>query len=444
MKRIVSLILIALSIFSIGAIDTQAATDDISWSIINTFQDYHVLLGEIDIPETAYGMELYVPESDFHVYSIGGIDSFIEFRNAANQIIFTQDLIEVKTSSVAGAFIFNFIALDIEDAASFKIQISQTYTSIPAGYLDYINTNDDLMFNYDYGIELIWNNINLYSNYYSIQTNFPVVSDAKLISIYIPESQYHTREIGGVQDEINFYNANGTLLESIRLSTLNFNLISGLYKIDIENDLDLNIGQIQSVNIVIPQTYEIVPPNYIQFLNENSVIGFNDRVYRVNYYLKGDIYLSDLFNFIPEQPNDPLMLSGEYFEGWYFANGNEYDFNSVITDTQLFNNELNLYALITNRAPIDTDLGDPEPSEFFGSLFDTIGMNSTTGYAIMYLIVIILALVGLKSINVPNIMMMITMILITAIFMFMGFLPVLMGIVAFGVFALILFSGGGL
>ena len=442
MKRIISFVLIALSIFSVNAMDTQAATTEIAWSNLPLYATHNALQGVINVADDTYGVEFYVPKTDFHVISVGGVNSYINFKDALDNVILEINLFDLKGNDPSGYYSFNFQSYEIENAATITIVITQTYSSIPGGYLDFINDNDDLMWNYDYGIQMVWNSVNLYANYYSIQTRFSVVSDARLISIFIPQSQYHTTSIGGVNDSINFYDNTDTLIETYRLNELNFNLISGLYKLDIQDDLELSIGEISYITIVIPQTYEALPNGYIEYMNNESVLGFNDRLYRVNFYVGSELYVTDLFNLIPNQPSNPLLPSGTYFEGWYLANGSKYEFTNV-TDTMLFNNELNLYAKTTNRPPIDTDLGDPEPSEFFGTIFETLGMNSQVGYVIVYLITIIISLVGLKSINLPNIVLMIVMLLITALFMFMGFLPVLMAIVAFGVIALILFSNMG-
>lgn len=453
MKRLISFILIALSIFSVYAIDTQAEYRDIeySWVEVGAF-DTPVLILDIIIPIDSTGVEILVPFSEYHLFESNDVNSYIRFERS-NGTLISQFNVSSYQGNIAGFYTFNWDNLNIETPFRMFIVIVQNVDYDTFDWVDYttfLAASDSLMYQYDTLVSNRWTlQYDPITNAPRIHLNFDVIQDARIISIFIPEAPYHRTANNAYTNEIIFFDTGFNVLDTYAITDFNFNLISGLIKIDIVDDLGYQLGDIGNIRINIPQEWDsgyvsalTAPPFYLQYMQEETNIQFNDRLYYVRYYVDGILWDTGIFSTIPNQIPNPVTPN-QTFEGWYLANGNRYDFQQPITQTQLFNNELYLYAKITNRPPIDTNLGDPEPSEFFGTIFETIGMNSQVGYVIMYLITIIISLVGLKAINLPNILLMIVMLLITALFMFMGFLPVLMAIVAFGVIALILFSNMG-
>jgi uncharacterized repeat protein (TIGR02543 family) len=129
-------------------------------------------------------------------------------------------------------------------------------------------------------------------------------------------------------------------------------------------------------------------------------------------------------------PTNPTK-AGYIFNGWITNNGAEYSDGSIVNFDLLINNNLDLYASWREGNPIDTTLNQGSANNILSALFATINMDTNLGYVIVYLALIMIILFYFAKFSIPPIMTIITMLLLTSFWIFLGFLPVLMAIMSF-------------
>lgn len=449
MKRVISgFILAIISIFSLS-IKTNAGTNELTWTLLPLYSTFMAVEAEMDVTdERIYGLEIFIPNSEYHVIEVGNVYSTIQFRNNITNQSFTLEFRDFSNRTIGGWYTFDFASLGINFIVNeVYILISQSFsnTGTPGGYIEYLNTNDQVIYNYDYKIEIQWSSNRYFSDRYYISTIINVIEGARLVTIYIPESDFHTISLN-----------NGTILSSIEvkpydeefytnigpITSYNFGSVSGIVKIDLL-DLGYELNQIENIKIIVPQNYNSVPGDYINYLNTETYVSFNDNVNRYELYVDGDLYDEGLFRTTFDLPLNPTK-TGFKFIGWQTIAGVIYD-GGVIDENDIFNNVYKLYATFAIDQSINTDTTDPDANNFMANIFAQFNLNTTFGYIVVYLAVIMISLFALAKFNMPSIITIIVLLLITGFFMFLGFLPILMAIMAFGILGYMLLTnvGGG-
>ena len=446
MKKAISVLILAIVGIFTSAINSYAALDAFSYNYTNFYSSYYGLQADLEITDyDAYGIEIYIPESDGHEFEDGNIDSYIVFKDENNTPLLSIDFINISGVKIGGWYRFDFENLGITSNVRYiSMIIMSNYGAVPpSGFLSYMTNDTEIIYNYEYQQDLIWNYINIVSNIYAIQTTMGIVNDAKTIQIYIPDSEFHRTDYNGYDATLKFSDDGGsTYPYSYDLTDFNFSNISGIIDINllqIYDDLSLQ-SNFTNFIILIPQSFvPPIPSGYIDYLNISSFLTWNNNIYSYKFYVDGILYDGGFFRSTIPLPNTPNK-TGYYFNGWVLPNGETWDENSNINLDLLLNNNLDLYASWRERSVIDTTITDPTENNLMANVFATFNLNTNVGYIIVYLAIIMMSLFALNKFNMPQILTIITLLLITAFWMFLGFLPILMSIMAFAVLTYMLIT----
>jgi len=439
MKKIFSFILLFFLGFFTSTINILAGTDTFTYNYLQLISGNYALVGSLDISDTlAYGIEIYIPFDSRHEFSINSDESYISFSDANNNILYSVDFSEISGADIGGWYIFDFENLEISDVASSTIIImSNAGSSLPSGtnlFTSQMDSGTQIVYNYDFEYNINWSFISVATSKYVLRSITSLVTDAKSVTFYIPYSEYHRDDFLGLRAKVYFSNDNGsTFPYSYNISDFNFSDISGIVDIsllEIYDDEGITTD-FTTIKIEIPQDLSPpLPPDYIEYLNENSYITFNNNIYSYRFYVDGVLFTGGFFRNVIPLPTNPTK-AGYIFNGWITNNGAEYSDGSIVNFDLLINNNLDLYASWREGNPIDTTLNQGSANNILSALFATINMDTNLGYVIVYLALIMIILFYFAKFSIPPIMTIITMLLLTSFWIFLGFLPVLMAIMSF-------------
>lgn len=448
MKKAISLFIITCIAVMSLSIKAYAAVDSFSYNYTNFYSTYYGLTASLEIGDPdAYGIEIYIPESTGHEFEQGNIDSYIAFIDVDNNTLLSINFIDISGVKIGGWYTFDFEALGITDnvAEIYMVIMSNYGSQPPSQFVSYMATDTQVIYNYDFDYVLYWNIIYLANNVYAVRAARAIPNDIQSLQIYIPESEYHRGVYIGYNAIIEFSHDEGNTY------AYSYNLKDFLFSVfKIQGILDFNLTEIYNeynitspftnFKITIPQSFTPpLPAGYIDYLNENSYMSFNNNIYSYRFYVDGVIYDGGTFRSTIPLPTQPFK-AGYYFNGWRLSNGETYEPDTNVDLNLLLNNNIDLYASWRETNPIDTSTTDPTANQTILNVFASFNLDTNVGFIIVYLGVIMIAIFFFNKFNLPNIMTIISLLLITIFWMFIGMLPILMSIMAFIVLAYMLVS----
>jgi hypothetical protein len=282
------------------------------------------------------------------------------------------------------------------------LSIGKTYALMPIGYA--------------------WESYNTYSTYYAmrLQADFPAPVDRFVLTI--PNTSENTYAIGGSDSTITTYSGLGLTgtSEEFILSEIGY-IIEGEYIIESDN--------MQSILVMVYQTYSVTPAGYVNYYNQEAGLSFD--VYRIKYYTGLVLYDEEYFYGIPTTPTDPTPPLNYEFVGWKTLSGDTYEFTWITTDMLDEYGDFKVFAVYKNV--YDIDVGIVEPSSNIPANIQIIltnaGMFNNVGFMIIYVIVIGLLTGALIWIKSPMFIYIIVYLLITGLWIYMGMFPVFVYVV---------------
>lgn len=436
MKKIFSFILLSFLGFFSSTITIFAGVDTVTYQYLQDISGDYALVGSLEISDPlAYGIEIYIPFDSGHEFSIGSSISKIDFDDANGNLLYTIDFDEISGADIGGWYIFDFENLEITGVKDIQFIIFSNHGSTPPpNFASTMEAGTDIIFNYDYEYDINWSFIAITSNSYIIRAITSIVADAKTVQFYIPESEYHRDNFNSLRAKVYFSNDGGSSYPySYNIADYNFSRIAGVVDISLTDIYNANNITTEFTNIKIEIPQDLLPPlptGYITYLNEESYITFNNNIYSYRFYVEGVLYDSGFFRNIIFIPSNPTK-AGHVFIGWFLSNGQQFDETAPINLDLLINNNLDLYAGFRIANNLDTTLTGGSANNILSAIFATINMDSTLGYVIVYLALIMIVLFYFAKFSVPPIMTIITLLLLTGFWIFLGFLPVLMAIMSF-------------
>jgi hypothetical protein len=447
-KKLLSLIMLLCLSLSIFSFSSKATTTYyITWSSVNLFSTVHQLKGVGPIGQDDIVMTINIPDSIYHRNSLGGVDSYIEFYTGASKIG-EFDLVELFGLQLYGEFIFDLDSLGVLAADNFIIGIMQSYTATPGGYIAYITSEYSISFSNvkPFDQQITWNNTNLYSTFYAITATLIPPVDFEIFAFSLPKSQFHLFSVGGVDSVIELYDIADDLIETIDLNTIG-TFTSGVFKFKI-TDYDLDIGDVRKINILIAQSYSILPTQYISYLNENTTLQYNLDLLLVQFYVSGQVQESFTFTDIPEEFTFSVDL-GTRFEYWVMANGQPYYFDKVVTNEMTINGVFNLYAYVISitdiTTPTPTEPVDITPTNLL-LVLNVFGLDNGIGYVVFWFIVTMAVTVLGLVLRIPFFAIIVLNIIATSFIVYLGMLSFLLIITIYSLYGVTLFFSlkGGL
>jgi hypothetical protein len=206
-----------------------------------------------------------------------------------------------------------------------------------------------------------------------------------------------------------------------------------------EGDQYVSLLGYDRVTINVMMSFTSVPSGFEDSYDAGSYLQFTipSEWYTINVYDKLVLYrtyeIPSSYLTPPPRPTEPTPTSGFEFVGWRRATQEWYYFDTI--DPSYFtDNVMNLYSVyqpvLAYTPPTETD-----PDTLFEDLLTAFGLFNTPGLIFIYFVIIFIITLPLLFWRLPVFIFMIVDILVTAIFMFLGFLPIFVIIVMFMIFA---------
>lgn len=177
---------------------------------------------------------------------------------------------------------------------------------------------------------------------------------------------------------------------------------------------------------VIWQTFTVIPTDYLSYLKTYSFFDTDMIQSKVIFANGWNTYLIDTFSGKPTKPTDPVSSTGAEFNYWAFWEGEPYYFDRPITEADLNNGVLYLYARYkTGNVSVDSEIGN-KPSSLTSKMIvvlSTFGLNDSTGYIFIFVMLSLLLIVALLSFKVNTLVISICEILLFGFFIYLHLLP---------------------
>jgi hypothetical protein len=293
---------------------------------------------------------------------------------------------------------------------------------------------------------------NLFSNLHALQTGVVNINaDSKVLTFNIattdPQALLYNRL--GVNATITFYSGAGGTGTSSSKNLINYIPDSNIDKFYYYNfDTDLTFNAL-SFALTIPTIFTgFAPGGFVNYMNTNS--SYAESAPYIARFIVGLTFYQDIYflNKIPA-PSDPSAPTGFDFTGWRDSNGTEFNFGNVPTDQQI--NQDGIFFLYANFVEVLT-VTPLAPSGIGGvnASLDTILLNTgflnVPGVLLLYFVSIFLINILAWQLSLTPLIALLINILITGLFMFLGFLPLFASIILIGfyIFAIITINKGGL
>jgi len=298
-----------------------------------------------------------------------------------------------------------------------------------------------------------FNYTNLFSNLHVLETLFLDINpNAKVLTFNIantdPQLLLYSRL--GVNATITFYSlTGGSGISSIKqlINYIPNSDIDKFYYYNFESDLTF---QPLSFKIMIPTIFTgFAPGGFVNYMNTNS--SYDERAPLKARFMVGLNFYREIpfLDVIPFPPTDPTPPAGSIFYGWRTFNGIVIEPGTVPSDELIdSNNIVYLYAIFQKQ--ISTSTLAPSGLGGVNSSLDTILLNTgflnVPGVLILYFTSIFLINLLALRLSLTALVSILINILITGLFMFLGFLPLFASIILIGfyIFAIITINKGGL
>ena len=126
----------------------QEVLQDIIYQPYNYFSDtWGMRTDRVSVP---FGKDVFtfqIPNTNYNDFTQGGIDSQVTLYDTDSNVLLEIDLESISTNnSVGGVYTIFFDDYEVSNVASLRIEVMQTFASVPGGYYEYFNDNAFLMF----------------------------------------------------------------------------------------------------------------------------------------------------------------------------------------------------------------------------------------------------------------------------------------------------------
>jgi hypothetical protein len=301
-----------------------------------------------------------------------------------------------------------------------------------------------------------WTNFNFYSTFYGFVSPCILLdSNIEVLTVSVPENTYFLYNTGGIDSSINFYsnsNCTGSNREIDFDEVDPFGSINKTYFFDYSDTAFV----VRSMSIRMMHSFQnITPSGFNLYITDNYE--FNQEApYTVIAYDGFTEYSREFYAVSVPYPGDPTR-TGFVFNYWKDRNGDIYDFQLTPNESQLqldLNGNQIFYLYASFSESIEIDLSDfdffppilPSDRPIDIILFNT-GFYNDAGFVFLYALFIIGSSVLLWFLKVPTLVNVIDDIVITALFMIAGYLPLYVAIIMIMLFIVMIISinkSGGL
>lgn len=296
---------------------------------------------------------------------------------------------------------------------------------------------------YTYQADETWDAYNFYSTYWGMRIVAEMTPNAEYMWFTIPNSNYNLDEAGGIDSAIVFTFQQPSTTMEFTLSELSGYRYGDTYYLTLSNILTEDVSDAYQVAIWVMQSWTSAPSQFVEYWNLNAGVYFNyPSATLVKYYNNFTVYETALFYTYPTPPADPTPAAGFEFVGWRLADGRLYTFDymtpDLLTTTSVGDSpSLNLYALYRSELAEDLTPDAPVPDSAFEGLLTAFGLWNDAGTTFLYVLLLIIAVFLLVWWKAPLWLYLVAGLGITAMFTFLGYLPIGVMVVMFMLFAVI-------
>ena len=457
MKKWIIVALTLLLMVSLPAVvnatfEDQEVETTVQCDSINIYSVYFAIKCSAEVPTDSKRLKLTIPYSSYHIVGVGNSDSYVSFRDVAEEEVVNFDLVALIGSQFAGVHDINLQSYmtdqERNDSVAINIWIMQTYEATPEGYVAFMTANTKTVF-----VTNVWT----YDRY--LPVSHYVVDNAPYLysSISIPldagnmvvsfKPGYTVAQLGDKTSQIIFNDSQGTEIITVDFADI-CSLTNGLCRFSFES-LGLDIGETYYMEFILYQSYGTLPSSqYVLDMEQNNAVYFNVGAwYRFNFYVSGVLWQTGFFDTLIEQPSDPDDVGLFVFKHWVDRFGNKFDFDTTPDENQFIDTPydypyINLYAFFQLVSSVDVDPTDPTPDE--SDLMDVLailGMDNTIGQIFFWLILTGLVTVAMVLVKLPMVVIGLVNIVITLFFSLSGMLPLIVQILIYVGLLAVMFFG---
>lgn len=459
-KKIIMLLLVVTLSFSLFNISTKAedmvgVEIDMTTSYLPAYSIYWYVIYRANIPFRTEIIDISIVEAVLGLPEAGGLNSELVLSSTLDpNIEYTRNLLSVFNGNIYGNSSINLREIAGDDWANIdtvKIYVIHDEDPVPVStyweglelgsYLTVYGSVNDFTAKPTVYIDI---NMDTYPlTYYqtTIRLN-NMAHNSRSALVYIPPNDYMVYKLPSFTNEavVKIYDKTPTLLETVKLSDIG-DLSAGYFIIDF---LTLHIDTTDLVNridleIIIPNTFTIIPKQYLSFLQDNVSISFNADYFKlimidnyndtetVIYVREGDTVD---YGWLPD-------IGFLTFVGWVFEDGEPV--YSRIKKSYIVNNEVRIYSsyrlIVTPDIPVEEV--DPDLNTIT-ILLNDIGFNSIAGKFMFYVIVLSLFIIPMIVYRLPLLVISMAGLSVTAFFNIFITLPVIAVYLMYGLWTMIL------
>ncbi|MDD4414958.1 MAG: hypothetical protein PHR14_10540, partial [Oscillospiraceae bacterium] len=194
-------------------------------------------------------------------------------------------------------------------------------------------------------LPLTWNIVNTSGTTYYAGGRMQILEGSTTMDITVPVSDFHVlQNVGGFHSNFSFYKLDGTTLSAYYpWEDLANNYLDGIIKINLLDlgfsvavgdpfEIGVNVAfleiQIAQSLVGFPNAEYDNSTDYETYLDANSEVAIDELINFVRFYSGLNLFAASRFTDIPTEPTDPSGGAGYTFDGWYTADGEEYNFTA--------------------------------------------------------------------------------------------------------------------
>jgi hypothetical protein len=294
---------------------------------------------------------------------------------------------------------------------------------------------------------------NVYGSFYAVRSNcvtIPGGTDIVIFEIGDYGRSELVYEAGGVDSVAAFYTDTTCsvtdLVGSLELYDISPGaFVNTYYEVDL--GLEFPDEVITAMRLTIMTTYSSpMGSTFLINLGSASQYTMDEAPYTVKYIFGFNIWEQRRFlTRVPSPERGDPSISNNDFLGWVTRDGDAYRY-TIPSDDMFIDGVLYLYA---SFAPIYEDMefptaSDPGVYDPLDTILINTGFYNTPGFMILFVLAVLAASVGLALISAPAIVIVLADIMITAVFLFLGYLPLFTALVMIGFYILVFMQRGGL
>ena len=444
MKKFLIGLLVALSLSLTTT--TEAGVFDpheLTWVVQNDGTYWYLVGTAWFTPDTIDSFELNLPLNPYQIITNGtGDESRIEFyydSTYSNSTLIFEDYF--SDSKIERYYDIDLYSFDYEIGATYGnlwdsnklevyIQLTTDGTFTYTDMLAYYNSDATIEWHYDTpdyrdlyfyqsGTNLVETNI----------TPVPCGLEGIVIS-YANNGTLLAQNNDGSRSRIRVYDSTGLTLY-------------GTYYLDnylIENSNSIiipfnNDNTICNINLMLYRNTDDMTMFHFDYLNRNITWDYSGSIVLVEYYSLGSLIDSEYIvaGNIPDEPSDPTPPTGFEFHSWKTTDGDIYDYTESIPDSLIVNGTVRLTAQYKTIGSLDDPATTdplPETDNPFYVLISGLGWATDAGFTMVYLASLVVVIVlGLLA-KLPSFVILVVIALITAFFLYLGFLPLIVSTLA--------------